>query len=199
MCQVLRDSNRRRGLTLVEVVIAVALLVLLSLITVTGMVFHARTAASNLHRQRIAENARNFQDAVQIAALDATIIRIDTGPAGDGTVLTIGKPDPNTPGATIFRQFAYLDDDGNPNTIEDNRIVMRDTNTPNATTGKMLVQYVSPVAGTNVFTQATNTLRPLYRINLHVGDRSRALMSEDNRLTGPGYQGFRIALNVSQL
>jgi type II secretory pathway pseudopilin PulG len=115
---------------MVEVLIALALLSLLSLITVTGMMVHARTAQSNLSQYKIAENARRFVDVVQDMALDATILRTNTGPAGADTVLTIGKPDPPSPGSTIYKQYAYIDDDNNPATIRDNRIVERDVNTP---------------------------------------------------------------------
>ena len=194
-----RNNSLRRGFTLIEAIVSVALLVVLSGITVYGMIFHARTAKSNLVRERIAEQSRKFIDFAQIAALDATIIRIDSGPAGAGTVLTIGKPDPDNVGSVIYKQYAYLDTDGNPATINDNRIVERDTNTPNATTGKLLVEYCYPVTGTRIFTQDAKSLRPLFNINLRVGDRTFPANNADNAFTGPGYQAFQIQTSIAQL
>ena len=191
--------NRSRAFSLTEVIVSLALLLMLSMITVGGMIMHARLAQSNIEMQRMAEGSRRFVDAVQTAALDATLIQVNNGPSGLNTVLTIGKPDVNSTTATLFKQFAYLDGDGNPATIRDNRIVQRDVNTPAASTGNQVVEFCSPLPdGTPVFSAITAG-KPVYEINLRVGDRTNPGNNEDNAVTGRGTQTFLIKANVSQL
>jgi len=192
-------SNRRYAFSLIEVIVSLALLLLLSIITVGGMIMHARLAQSNLEMQRMAEGSRRFVDAVQTAALDATLIQVNNGPAGVNTVITLGKPDVNSTTATIFKQFAYLDDDGNPATIRDNRIVQRDAHTPSATGGNVVLSYCSPLPdGTPIFSSIIAG-KPVYEINLRVGDRTNPGNNEDNAVTGRGTQTFLIKANVSSL
>lgn len=190
--------NRRRGVTMVEVFMASSVLVLLSLVTVTGMIAHARMAQSNMSMQRMAEDGRRMLDDMNIAAIDATVIRLDKGPAGNNTVLTFGRPDPAVPGATLFTQYAYLDTDKKPATIRDNRIVRRTVDNPNATDGDQVLEYVSPVNGV-VFAQDTTSGKPLFHITARVGDRTYPANNADNALTGPGTQSFVINSSVSQL
>lgn len=191
--------HRRRGFSLLEVLMAVFLLSLLSIITVMGMIMHARVAKSNLMQQRMAENSRRFLDAVQVAALDSTVIRVDDGPAGADTVLTLEKPNPDNPTATIITQYAYLDPDNNPATIGDNVLVMRNTDTPSATTGEAVISYCSPVSGKAVFSRNEKAAKPLFDINLRVGDRTFPGNAEDNRFTGNGTQMYRLVASISTL
>lgn len=189
-----------RAFSLVEVIIAIFILVLLSLITVSGMIFHARTAQSNLTKQRMAEGARRFVEGAQIAILDSTNVRIGTGPAGANTVLTIEAPDPTNASNVIFKQYAYLDGDGKPETIRDNRIVERSVDTPMATDGKVLVEYCSPVdASTNIFSLNPDSPKALYEVRLRVGDRTDPPSAEDNGITGKGYQSFLITASLSKI
>lgn len=196
-CRLLTRGNRRRGMSMVELMISLALLTLLSLVTVSGMIYHSRVAKSNLVRQRMAEGARRFIQGAQIAMIDSTVARIDTGPSGPNTVLTIGRPDPNNAGGVVYTQYAYIDRDGNPNTLNDNVVVVRNENSPLATTGNVLMEYASRVTGKNVFTQMSSAY-PLYEVNLHVGDRTFPASNADNAYTGPGYQGYRIQALVGR-
>ncbi len=189
----------RRGFSLVEVIISLALLILLSLITIQGMMMHARMVKANITQQQVAEGSRRFVDAIQVSALDATIMRIETGPAGPATVLTLGRPDPGNAGGILYEQYAYLDPDGNPDTIGDNILVVRNSNQPMATSGKPLIQLCSPVQGKAIFSKVDNAARPLINIDLQVGDRTSPPSASDNAETGNGYQGFRIAASISQL
>ena len=191
-------SPREHGLTLIEVLISLALMLLLSIITVQGMIVHGRMAHSNMMRERIADGSRRFVEGVQVFALDATVIRVDTGPAGPQTVLTLGKTDPSA-GNIVYKEYAYLDEDNNPATIKDNSIVERSTFEPLSTSGKVILQYCSPVAGTPVFERESGTARPLYTINLRVGDRTYPANDADNAITGQGYQSFLINANFSQI
>ncbi len=184
-------GHSKRGMSMVELMISLALLTLLSLVTVSGMIYHSRVAKSNLSRQRIAEGARRFVQGAQIAMIDSTIARVDTGPSGPNTVLTIGRPDPNNPGSVVFTQYAYIDRDSNPNTLNDNVIVVRNQDSPLATTGDVIIELASRVTGQNVFTQMPAAY-PLFEINLHVGDRTFPASNADNAFTGPGFQGYRI-------
>ena len=180
-------------MSLVEVMIALALMSLLSIITVTGMIMHGRLAKSNHERQRIAEASRRFVDDIQVRALDATILRVDPGPTGAGTVLTIGAPNPSTPGVIDYRQYAYIDADGTSSTTEDNRIVLRSENKPTSTEGELVLDNCSPAAGAGpVFTMVAGTARPLVNVKLRVGDRTFPASANDDRLTGRGYQSFLI-------
>lgn len=189
-----------RGFSLVEVIIAVFILVLLSLITVTGMMFHARMAQSNLAKMRMAEGARRFIEGAQIAILDSTNVRVDTGPAGANTVLTLESPDPANASNVVVKQYAYLDGDGNPATIGDNRIVERNVDTPMATAGKVLVEYCSPVnATTSIFSKNPDSPRPLYEVKLRVGDRTNPANNADNAFTGKGYQSFLIDAGLAKI
>jgi prepilin-type N-terminal cleavage/methylation domain-containing protein len=190
--------RRSRGFSLVEVMISVALLALLSLITVTGMMFHARMAQSNLAKQKMAEGARRFVEMAQIAVMDATIVKIETGPSGANTVLTIGRPDPANVGSVIYKQYAYIDADGNPATIGDNRIIERDANEPMSTSGKMLLEYCSLNGSSAVFSQVAAAALPLYQINLRVGDRTYPGNVADNAFTGRGYQSYLINAQLAK-
>ncbi len=195
----LQRINRRRGMTLVEVMISLVLMLLLSIITIGGMMMHARMARANLTREQIAESSRRLVSAAQVLALDATVLRVDAGPSGANTVLTIETPDPADSSVTIIKQFAYIDRDMNPNTIGDNVVVERDTNSPGATTGKVIMELCSVVGTKKVFEQPTGTARPLININLRLGDRTSPAGNADNAFTGPGYQSFLISASVSQL
>ena len=191
-------NKGHRAFSLVEVMFSVVLLSLLSLIAVMGMILHSRMAKSNIEQQRMAENSRRFIDEVQVEALDATIIRLDDGPSGPDTVLTLAKPDPANPANTKFYQFAYIDADGTTDTIEDNRIIKRYLDTPMATTGDEVVRYVTPMAP-GIFSQDLRAGRDLFNINARVGDRTYPANNTDNRLTGIGTQMYRIAASVSTL
>lgn len=194
MCPVLNNlpTQNRRGFSLVEVVVSMALLVVLSGITVTGMIYHSRIAQSNLSKQKTAESARRFVGAAHIEAMDATIMEVSDGPAGPGTVLTLGHPDPADPTRVVFKQYAYLDGDNNRATIRDNRIVERTVNTPDATTGKTIVEYCAPPPGKPVFTYLNTATLPMVQIQLRIGDQSNPPSAADNAVTGRGYQSFLI-------
>lgn len=194
-----QTSNSRRGISLVEVLISLTMMLLLSIITVQGMILHGRMAQSNLTRERLAENSRRMMDSISVFALDATIIRVGSGPAGANTVLTLGKPNPDDLTTILYKQFAYLDPDDNPATINDNVIVERSQNSPMSTEGSTLVQYCSPVTGTSIFAKVVGSARPLYAVNLRVGDRSYPSSNADDAITGHGYQSFLINANFSQL
>lgn len=185
-------SSRRRGFSLVEVVVSMALLVVLSGITVTGMIYHSRTAQANLSRQKMADSARRFVNSAQIGAMDATVMEVTSGPSGPGTVLTLGHPNPANPTQVIYKQYAYLDGDGSAATIRDNRIVERNVNTPNATTGNTIAEYCAPVPGKSVFTYLTTATLPVVHIQLRLGDQTNPPSAADNAVTGRGYQSYLI-------
>jgi len=198
MFQPHRTSSRQRGMTLVEVVVSLALLVLLSLITIVGMVLHARMAQSNMTREQIADGARRLMEIANVGALDATVIRVDTGPAGPNTVLTLGHPDPTDSSKVIWTQLAFLDDDNTTSTIRDNRIVVRNTDTPMASTGDTLIRYCAP-AGAGLFTLNSKSATPLVDISLRIGDQTYPPSAKDNAVTGKGYQSLLVTTSISQL
>lgn len=203
MSLLLKTSNRRRGFSLVEVTVSSVLLIILSIITVGGMIVHARMAQANITRHEMSEGSRRFMELANVEALDATIVRVDDGPAGEDTVLTLGRPDPANIGGSIFRQLVYLDTDGNPATLRDNRIVERTvtdlSNTGTATDGTVLVKYCRRVGNTPIFSLDPNAVKPLVNILFRVGDQTYPQSNADDAVTGKGYQSFLVSTSVSQL
>ena len=111
MFPLLKPFSRKRAFTMIEVVMTSAMLILLSLVTIGGMIAHARMAKSNMAFQRMAEQARVLTDGIQINSMDATLIRLDNGPGGTNSVVTFGRPDPTNPSNTLFVQYAFLNGD----------------------------------------------------------------------------------------
>lgn len=194
--------HKKNAFTLLEMLISSVLLIMLGVMMTYGMIAHARTSQSNYSLKKITDEAMRLTDAIQGAAIDCdtTGMSIAANAAGvAGTVLTISKTDES--GASVnLKQYAYIDRDGNPDTILDNVIVERNVNQPTATTGKVIAQNCSPINSTTpIFTMTAGAKIQCVRIALRVGDRTNPPSEIDNGNTGRGYQSFVINTYVSSL
>jgi len=200
-----RPAGRQAGFTILEALIAAVLLVILSVITVQGMILHARSSKANITQSQFAEQARRLVDLISINALDATSLEVENGGAGNGSVLTIQKPSSANPAVLITNQFEYVDTDNNANTIANNMILHRTADAPGQT-GKVIARLVSRLPGnTPVFQVVPGTDRPLVHTRLRIGDRfataaspNTANYNADNAQTGRGYQSFVVDAHISQ-
>lgn len=195
-------KNSRAGYTLLEVLISTALLIMLAVVTTSGMIAHARASKSNYTMQKLGDQATRFINAVQAASVDADGggFSLQTGVNNrTGAVLTITKT--NESGAIVnLKEYAYIDRDNNPNTIGDNVIVERDENDPSATTGKVVLQYCSPIDNnTPIFSLVQGTRIPTIRVAVRTGDRTNPPSAADNTETGRGFQSFVVDTFIASL
>lgn len=192
-----RGSGRhrgQRGLTTVEMVVALAVFSLAGLAMAGTMILYGRAAKGLTARTRMEEKARRLVQVLEFEAAEAQSLAV----LESGAVLQFMRPD------NSLRQFAFVDTDSNANTIGDNHIVERVTigSDTGATNRLPLCSRVTSGGVTlPVFQRDTAADRMLVNMILRVGDRSPDRAStqrnQDDRETGPGYQSFVINTSLT--
>lgn len=183
-------TRRHRGTTILEVVIASALMLTLSVMVMSAMIYYMRALSVLRARADLAEQSRNVQRELVYSAASATSLAV-----GDsGNRLTFTFPTGSDLGTT--RVIQYTDGDNNNNTIGDN--MLRDTTDAtnpiiianqiariiNPATGNPIPVFVRPAAGTQV------------EISLRFGDTINQPDSASDAFTGPGFQTYAMRTGI---
>ena len=183
-----------RGLTTVEMVVALSVFSLAGLAMAGTMIYYGRAAKGLTNRTRMEEKARRLVQVLEFEAAEAQSLAV----LETGTVLQFVRPD------NSLRQFAFIDADSNPDTIGDNQIVERvtvDSNTGATPRLSLCSRVTSGGATLPVFQRDTGADRMLVNMMLRVGDRSpdraSAQRREDDRETGPGFQSFVVNTSLT--
>jgi len=184
------NVNDRRAVTLIEVLVASALMVLLTGIVVVSMIVHARTAYANLNQERVTESARRLIQNISADMADSQSFQVQTG-SSNGDTLTILKPD-NT-----FVSYRYVQAASYPNSIGENVIVKNLQSSPAVTTGTVICRLVSPVGKLPVFAKDSQ-VSTLLNIHARLGDRSNPSTNVDDLWTGRGFQSFLLNTSVAR-
>lgn len=176
-------NHRRRGLTLMEVVLASLFLFMISSSMITSMIFAMRMQRSNMQVARMTQISRHFlgrfSDDVRRARLAVV--------TNSGNTIQVTIPNAAGGGERVA-QFAYLDLDGNPLTIQDN-VFRYDADVNDANNSIVdLAKFLSPVSGTPIFSY-TSDERTVF-VTIRFGDNNESTQAKDatDVFTGPGLQ-----------
>ncbi|MCX7015617.1 MAG: hypothetical protein NTW86_24200 [Candidatus Sumerlaeota bacterium] len=177
-------SSRRRGVTLVETMIASSVMVMMSMAVITAFVYLARVEKGVASQMRVVHQGKSILDALTQEVLDADLVL--EGKSGDlnqGTRVDIT----HTGSATVA--FYIADTDKDLTTISDN-VLVYDPDIATNGDEQILARMVSPLSGCKVF-ECSSATQPL-QVRLRIGDASGAAKTETDRTTGPGFQSLVI-------
>jgi len=178
--------TKPRAFTIVEVIISLTLLTFISAVVIGGMAQYARQQKVANSQQRIEESARRIAQRLYLEASNSDAVEVRE----NGNVLRLGFA--HVPDV----EYAFVDGDGDPETIADNTFIRRTILGSNAN-GEVLATAVSPVTtGTPIFALATGAGRELAQLNMRIGDRQFPSLPEDDAITGPGFQSFVLRASV---
>lgn len=184
-------SHRRRGFSLFEVLIASFIMVLSSAVAMAAFTYTLRSNKAQRTQIIIAKDVQVLQSTLKQHATSARQFILN-----GGTTLRIQQPDDSETGAAgVISQLSIEDDDNNPATAFDNRLVL----TPNLDEPDETRVILSGLArlgdpanpGTffPYFTQPAGAAS--LRVRFRLGDQARNQGgSADNAHTGMGYQTF---------
>ncbi len=192
---------RHRAQSLVELLFAVTILILMTGAVVGLFVTVLRVEQKNITRIRMAYDTADLHRALRryaaVGGVNNTVI--------DANNISVTFSDNDT-SPSVIRRLQFVDGDGDPKTIGDNRIeFIPDMNSPDDT--QQVISYVSPIDSTTtpgeyspIFSRAGTFNQPLL-VNFRVGDRRGDIMDRDARSgvaecidedtwTGPGFQSI---------
>lgn len=169
----------RRGVTLVELMVSVGILGLLGALGMVMMVFYARSFAGLHAQSRIQHSVTLAMQRLNLEMDEA--VRVTIGEHGDRLRIVYAQ-------GNLRRELVYIDGDDDPETISDNRLVLREFIGGEMTSEQVLLRGVSPVGETPVFNRLSVTGRDVWEVALRVGDRDRPPSPENQSFTGPGFQ-----------
>lgn len=170
----------RRGLTLVEMMIAASLGVLI-MAAVAGFSFYmaklSKSTTSQLKffhyaKRAIWQMGQTIRYAKRIQVID-----------GGNRLECVDERD-------VTSAIYYSDEDGNPLTLSNNRIYWIRNVDAEGATPRAIASYVSPVAGKPIFAYQDRT--SAVEINFRLGDPTANPHALFQRETGPGPQGLTI-------
>lgn len=203
----IRTQGRRRGVSIMELMISILIVSITMSIVLPAMVYLARVLKGirtehrmlqqvSLFTQRVTTEMTRSTRVTLIGETEANFRGFDSEYVVDAGSPTGQRYDQET----VVTRLVYEDDDNNPATIRDNRIVMftRRTSldgTLISETQDVLLEWVSPALDEDgnpipVFVEDTDQGRPYIEMTVRIGDRARPPADEDDALTGPFYQGF---------
>lgn len=188
-------QSRRTGFTLIEVMMSLFITALITGIVVGSMIVHARSSRSIIAQQRLSENGRTLLQRIATDMADSEAITSGVAViARSGRVFNITNET-----APQIIQYAYMDLDDNPDTIEDNVVIRREEDDPDSTTGTVILNMCSEDGVEPVFSIETRTKNnSLINVRLRVGDRTNPSTPEDDRFTGTGFQSILINTSISR-
>jgi prepilin-type N-terminal cleavage/methylation domain-containing protein len=177
-------SDRRRGFTLVEVIIALGISVTAVAAITTSLIYTSRVVQSNLSQLHAGEASRRFYDHIAEHTRSAVHIAV----ASNGLSVTITQSNGRV------ESYSYADADSNPSTVNNNRIVF-DPNTSVGGDQETLVGSITP--GSQGWIFQPNTPRPLLNIAFRIGDPVSDPFGPSNAFTGPGVQGVDVTSQLT--
>lgn len=171
--------TRKRGVTLVETMVAVGIFTVVTMMVITGIIFYGRSLAA-LHSQARLQN--NITLVLQQLNFEMDeVVRISINQAGDRLRFVY-------PQGNLRRELVYQDDDENPETIGNNRLVLIEIIDGNIVSQKTLIAGISPYNQEPIFNRISQTGRDVWELTFLAGDRTNPPSNENLRVTGPGYQ-----------
>ncbi|MDX2177601.1 MAG: type II secretion system protein [Candidatus Sumerlaeia bacterium] len=181
--------RRRRGMTLLEILISSTIMLLVSTIVMTSMVYYLRIMAVLTVRQKMANDARLLESELSFTAATAASFALTT--SGTSQRLTMLFPNGSVNG--VSRGYEYRDGDNDPDTIGNNSIVELDAN---GNVARTLATDISPVTnGVAIFAQ--DPARPNVDINVRFGDRAdNPNVAGYQNQTGPGFQTYVLRTSI---
>lgn len=183
---------------MLEVLIALALMSVLTTMVVAGTIAHARSARANMSQLQVNESSRRFLQQLYADASDSVgpdVNEETTTTVAIGDVLTFYRT--NLPTVTVV-QYRYQDLDGNPVTINDNVIIRDTVDNPSSLVGSVVLRWCSRIGTTPIFAFDPNAEAPLVNVRVRTGDRTNPPSDADNALTGVGFQSFLIRTSISR-
>ncbi len=206
-------TRRRRGFTMTEVMVSVAILAIVIGIIIPSTISYARTLKSIRQQQTMQKQVNLFMQKMDvettrsqaITLISPTLVRlsgtdsqfvVDAGEA-TGYLYVVN---------VVTVELEFVDGDNKPETIEDNRIVMRTTvrspaNVVLSSREETVLPWVTPykegAAPAFVFRQVTGATRPSVEMLARIGDPIDPATDQTNKITGPGFQGFLVRLIIS--
>ncbi|MCC5877057.1 MAG: prepilin-type N-terminal cleavage/methylation domain-containing protein [Candidatus Sumerlaeia bacterium] len=172
-------QKNRRGVTLVEIMISVGIFTILTIMVITAMILYARSLQA-LHAQSKLQN--NLTMLLQKLNFEMDeVVRISLNQDGDRLRFVY-------PQGNLRKELVYQDDDNNPATIGDNRLVLVEFLDGNQVRSTTLISGISPVGEDPVFNQISQPGRDVWELYFRAGDRDNPPSPENERVTGPGYQ-----------
>lgn len=171
--------SHRRGVTLVETMISVGIFTLITIMVVGSMMLFARSLQS-LHAQSRLQNSLTLLLQRLNYEMDE-VVRISINQDGDR--LRLVYPEGNR-----RKELVYQDDDNNPATIGDNRLVLLEFIDGTLVNSTELISGISPVGNDPIFNRISQQGRDVWELYFRAGDRDNPPSAENERVTGPGYQ-----------
>lgn len=209
-------SSKRSGLSLVETMVSIAVLGLLALMLIPTLIHLARIFKGMHHEQ---EFLKQMTYLTQVMEMDMTqthtITYIDANSISYVASISDYAEDSSTATGFVYNQgfrvvtLTYIDGDSNPITTQDNILEYEEEigigEEDTITETKTILTNLSPLLDENgatlpIFThRPSEASRPFIHFQANLGDRFKASdtghedeKSYDNKLTGPGYQGFTV-------
>ncbi len=194
-----------------ELMISIVILAIVVGMVIPATIYYGRAVKSQNFMQRSQQKVNLFNVLMNDEMLQASTINLV-----NSTTVTFASnssyyiTDPNDSTQFTYRKDAkittitYVDGDNNPDTINDNRLLMSYVTraVPSGTvieqvTNEVLLENVSPMIDPDdadetfdPFVLMNDGARPYIRLRLKVGDRDTPTKDAWDRYTGPGYQGF---------
>ncbi len=202
----------RRGMSLTEMLVVTGIALLLVVLVVPAMTGYARAIKGVQSQQRFQQQASLFLQRLSLELTQThTITFIDEDHIRIAATRGRFVPDAGDISGqryellTVLTDLMYLDEDDNPDTIQNNFLVeRREVRGPEGTvveeSERTILEMVSPliVDGEDqpVFrffrSEDAGSLRNFVEMQLQIGDRTNPSQDQWDRLTGQGYQGVTI-------
>lgn len=189
-------GHRRSGFSLIEVAVAMVVFALLASGVVVAFLQSVELSKAGSSQTAIVGDARLAQQKLQSIIQNG--IRL-------GSITFNGRPalridvDHQHNGSLTHAILWYQDEDGNPDTEEDNRI-WYDPDRYNLyvkTDPEIIVDNVTPLGTNAIFTVINNGGRAgTARVRFHLGDSDEADYSKYSK-SGEGYQGIQVQFSAS--
>ncbi|MBN1478300.1 hypothetical protein JXA47_16205 [Candidatus Sumerlaeota bacterium] len=178
------ERLRRRAFTIVEVVIAAGVSVVAMTAVIYMLMFSSKTAQSNLSQLHAGTASRRFYEHVGFNTRQAKRLVV----APDGLGVEITRTDDSV------CSYTYVDLDGEPDTIMNNRIIF-DPDISASGDQEAIVSGITP--GSEGWIFFPDVPRPVLILNFRIGDPSASPEHVSNAFTGPGAQGVDVLTRIT--
>ncbi|MFC1452837.1 prepilin-type N-terminal cleavage/methylation domain-containing protein [Verrucomicrobiota bacterium] len=173
----------RRGFTLVEVMIATALMTIALVAVFVVFAFASRLARAGLYQVQFTGEGRIAQQKITRLIEEAKAIAVSSNGI-------------NLIAIDLGVSRIYFDDgDGNEATVDDNKIFHDPDLSTTSDTERVLCTFVSPMLGHPLFAMST-TNAGAAAVRFHVGDGTNVQDAVFSR-TGIGYQGLEVRFSAA--
>jgi type II secretory pathway pseudopilin PulG len=204
-----RSRGRSAAMSLLELMISISIMSLVMLMTVPAMVYFARVFKGTRTETLLFKDCNQFIQEMDYKLTSANEVEY----LSDKKIRIKGTqgqyiPDASQPTGYRFEteiviiDLEYIDTDNKPATIKDNYLQQTTTrysvaNVVLENTQKRVFTLASPAVAANgtpiaIFKEVAGDTRPALEMTLRIGDRVYPTTDADDRITGPGYQGYLV-------